>query len=82
LRDKKIKLTCINSIGNINNLKFKEGEKYEVAINHPNLVSVIDNFGYKMNFSRKMHDLNLPYIWYFFSEEDREILDANTEKLY
>lgn len=83
MRDKKIKLICINSIGdNISRLRFKEGESYEVAINHPNLVSIIDDTGYKMNFSRREKDLNMPYLWEFFSKKDKEVLDIKIEKLH
>lgn len=83
MKEEKIKLLCIIPVGeDRNNLRFKEGKRYEVVINHPNLISIIDEFGYKMNFVRREEDINnLPYIWDYFYEEDMELLDSKIEKL-
>ena len=82
MKRKDICLLCIISIGdNIKKLRFKAGEMYKVAINHPHLISLVDEFGYKMNFSRREDDANLPYLWDYFYEDNKEILDLKIEKL-
>lgn len=83
MRDKKIKLLCIISIGeNLDRLKFKANKEYIVAINHPHIVYLVGEDGYKMGFSRREEDMNLPYLWNYFYEEDKELLDSHIEKLY
>lgn len=71
-------LTCITSTEDNN---FIEGNVYEVAINHPHLVSLIGEDKYKMNFTRREDDLNLPYIWNYFDIKDKYKLDSKIEKL-
>jgi len=81
-KEKGKELTCIISIGNnIKKLNFKAERKYKVISNYPYTVSLIDENGYKMNFSKREDDINLPYIWDYFDEEDKELLNAGIEKL-
>lgn len=78
----KLTLMCIIPIGeDLRKLKFVDGKRYEVVMNYPNLISLIDEFGYKMNFSTREEDLNLLYIWDYFYEEDKELLESLVEKL-
>lgn len=76
-------LECIKEIKSINGVstRFTTEKRYRVAYNHLNLVSLIDESGYKMNFSRNPEDLNLPYIWDYFSISDELMLQLKIVKV-
>lgn len=81
---KKLTVLCTIPIKmNNGSYKFKEGLRYEVAYNHPHLVGVFGEGGYKENFSKREKDLNLPYIWDYFYDIDKDSLEgkSNTDKL-
>lgn len=82
MRDKKIKLTCMIPIGdNIKNLRFEAEKDYLVVVNHPHTISVLDKDGYKLNFSKRNNDLNLPHIWDYFDDYNKGKVSASVEKL-
>lgn len=61
---------------------FKEGIRYEVVSNHRMLVSVIGEGGYKENFVKREDDINLPYLWDYFYDIDKEKFEKNIDRLF
>lgn len=45
---KEIKLTCKNNIVN----RFRRGRRYKLVSNHPNVVAIVDDLGYKAYFRK------------------------------
>lgn len=77
-----VKLMCIIPIDDVNNkMRFKAGSNYKVLLNHPHLISMLDESGYKMNFTKRENDIVLPYIWDYFYEDGMEIVEETMEKL-
>lgn len=82
MKKEKITLLCIIPIiDEVGNKRFLEGKRYDVVFNHNKLVSLIDEFGYKMNFSKNEVDLNLLHVWDYFYSIDAEALEACVEKI-
>lgn len=67
---KLMKLKCIKEKLGVVNKEFTVGEEYVVLYNHASLISIQGESGYKVNLSKRVDDLNLPYLWEYFDEKE------------